>query len=100
MHPEEIKAAIRMKGTTPTAIAEELGVSRSMVSHVINGNAKSERIAQRIAQITGKTVDAIWPPKNKPALRRTRVQVTASLSPGNSTWPWPPSSSRSRVRPW
>lgn len=80
MHAEEIKAAIRMKGTTPTAIAEELGVSRSMVSHVINGNAKSERIAQRIAQIVGKSVDAIWPPKNKPVLRRTKPAAAGAAA--------------------
>ena len=72
MHPEEIKAAIRMKGTTPAAIGDELHVSRSMVSHVINGNAKSARIAQHIADLIGKPVAVIWPPKDKPVLRRTR----------------------------
>lgn len=79
MHPEEIKAAIRMKGTTPTAIAEEEGVSRSMVSHVINGNAKSARIQVRIAQIIGKPVVAIWPPKNKPVLRRMKAVTGAAV---------------------
>ncbi len=78
MHPEEIKAAIRMKGTTPTAIAEELRVSRSMVSHVINGNAKSARIQARIAQIIGKTTAAIWPP-TKPILRRTKTTAAATV---------------------
>jgi lambda repressor-like predicted transcriptional regulator len=78
MHPEEIKAAIRMKGTTPTAIAEELRVSRSMVSHVINGNAKSARIQARIAQIIGKTTAAIWPPL-KPTLRRTKATAAATV---------------------
>ena len=72
MHPEEIKAAIRMKGTTPAAIGDELGVSRSMVSHVINGNAKSERIAKHISALIGKPVTVIWPPTNKPVLRRTK----------------------------
>ena len=79
MHPEEIKAAIRMKGTTPTAIAEELGVSRSMVSHVINGNAKSARIQERIAQILGKTIVVIWPP-TKPVLRRTKASTVATAA--------------------
>ena len=76
MHPEEIKAAIRMKGTTPTAIAEEHGVSRSMVSHVINGNAKSARIQERIAQIIGKPINAIWPAK--PTLRRQKTAVAVA----------------------
>lgn len=77
MHPEEIKAAIRMKGTTPTAIAEELGVSRSMVSHVINGNARSARIQARIAQVIGKPVTAIWS-TTKPTLRRTKAVALAA----------------------
>lgn len=75
MHPEQIKAAIRMQGTTPTAIADELGVSRSMVSHVINGKAKSERIAKRIAAVIGGTVESIWP--NQVVLRRSRAQIDA-----------------------
>ena len=79
MHPEEIKAAIRMKGTTPTAIAEEEGVSRSMVSHVINGNAKSARIQVRIAQIIGKPIAVIWPPI-KPTLRRTKTAHIGSAA--------------------
>lgn len=71
MHPEEIKAAIRMTGTTPAAVADELGVSRSMISHVIAGTAKSARIADRIAQITGVPVVTLWPPTQaKPTLRR------------------------------
>ncbi|GKS97004.1 helix-turn-helix domain-containing protein [Acidovorax sp. SUPP2825] len=78
MHPEEIKAAIRMKGTTPTALAEELKVSRSMVSHVINGKAKSARIATRIVQVIGLPADKIWPTKAAgPKLRRDRAGASA-----------------------
>lgn len=72
MHPEEIKAALRIKGVTLAALADTLQVSRSMVSHVINGNAKSDRIAQRIAQILGKPAATIWPARNKPSLRRSK----------------------------
>ncbi|GKT20034.1 helix-turn-helix domain-containing protein [Acidovorax sp. SUPP2522] len=78
MHPEEIKAAIRMKGTTPTALADELKVSRSMVSHVINGKAKSARIATRIVQVIGLPADKIWPTKAAaPKLRRDRAGASA-----------------------
>lgn len=74
MHPEEIKASIRMNGTTPAAIADELQISRSMVSHVIAGTAKSARIAARIAEITGVPVVTLWPPTPaKPTLRRPNV---------------------------
>lgn len=81
MHPEQIKAAIRMAGTTPAAVADELLVSRSMVSHVISGAAKSARIAARIAEITGLTVSTLWPPKPaKPTLRRPNASSTGPAS--------------------
>ena len=75
MHPEEIKAALRMKGITLAALAEQCGVSRSMVTHVIHGYARSAHIQQRIAGIIGKSVDAIW--KNKPVLRRKIAAIGA-----------------------
>ncbi|MBP6897385.1 MAG: helix-turn-helix domain-containing protein [Pseudacidovorax sp.] len=77
MHPEEIKAALRMKGYTLAALADDLGMSRSVVSHVVAGRAQSARVAQRIAQILGKPVVAIWPPKPQSKLRRTREQIAA-----------------------
>jgi lambda repressor-like predicted transcriptional regulator len=73
-HPEEVKAALRMKGVTLTALADELGLSRSMVTQVIHGYARSQRVENRIAEIIGKPVSAIWAPK--PSLRRGRP-VTA-----------------------
>lgn len=79
MHPEEIKAAIRMNGTTPAAIADEQGVSRSMVSHVINGNAKSAHIQKRIAQVIGKPIAVIWPPK-APLRRDKKTHAAAAAA--------------------
>lgn len=60
MHPEEIKAALRIKGITLTALAQELGLSRSMVTHVIHGHARSERVEKHVAQAIGKPVTALW----------------------------------------
>ena len=71
MHPEEIKAALRIKGITLTALAQELGLSRSMVTNVIHGHARSKRVEERIAQILGKSVSAIWV-LPKPVLRRAK----------------------------
>lgn len=71
MHPEEIKAALRMRGVTLSALADEAGVSRSMVSHVVNGYAKSAHLMERISQVIGKPIHAIWTPK--PVLRRSKV---------------------------
>jgi len=68
MHPEEIKAALRIKGFTLAALASELDRSRSMVTHVVHGYARSKDIENRISQILGKPRDVIW--KAKPSLRR------------------------------
>lgn len=73
MHPEEIKAALRIKGITLTALAQELGLSRSMVTHVIHGHARSQRVEQRISQALGKPAATLWAAP-KPRLRRAVAQ--------------------------
>lgn len=80
MHPEEIKAAMRMRGITPTALADELGVANSSVSQVISGRATSARISGRIAQILGKPVSTIWPPKDRPVLRRVKSATAGATA--------------------
>ena len=70
MHPEQIKAAIRMTGITPAVLADELGVSRSTVSHVITGRGTSARVKARIAQVTGLSVATLWPKPDGTKLRR------------------------------
>lgn len=77
MHPEQIKAAIRMRDTTPAAIADELGVSKSMVSHVIRGGARSARIANHISSLIGIPVDRLWPPKPRAGSGLRRVKRKA-----------------------
>ncbi|WP_197456998.1 helix-turn-helix domain-containing protein [Cephaloticoccus capnophilus] len=76
IHPEQIKALLRMKGITPTALADELGVGHSSVSQVISGKSVSARIRASIAEIIGMSVEELWP-HPRPALRRTREQVQA-----------------------
>lgn len=68
---------MRMKGITPTALADELGVANSTVSQVISGRSVSARIRMRIAQITGEPVEKLWPPSKVPSLRRTKPQLVA-----------------------
>lgn len=77
MHPEQIKAAIRMKGTTPSAIADDLEISRTTVSHVIRGTGTSERVAQRIAEVTGLSLKELWPGKYTKKL--TKAQERAAF---------------------
>lgn len=68
MHPEEIKAAIRIAGKTAAMIADELGVSQSSVSHVINQRSHSEKIETHIADLIRKPRDVLFP--KKPSLLR------------------------------
>lgn len=75
MHPEQIKAVIRMKGVTPAVLAEQLGVAKSTMSQVISGRIVSARIRERIAQVTGLPVEVLWPPTGKPVLRRVKPKV-------------------------
>ncbi|MGE3348177.1 MAG: transcriptional regulator [Ramlibacter sp.] len=83
MHPEEIKALIRMNGTTPSAIAERLGVSRMTVSHVIHGRGVSARIAKQIGQVTGKHVGALWPGKY-PVIEFVEKAGLAQIAPAKA----------------
>jgi len=78
MHPEQIKAAIRMNGTTPARIADELEVSRTTVSQIIHNKATSARIRQRISEVTGIPVAKMWPPE--PQLRRTSEELRRAAS--------------------
>lgn len=80
MHPEQIKAAMRMKGVTPTALADELGVANSSVSQVISGRAESARIKARISKIVGIPVATLWPPSNRPKLRRTKAERARAIA--------------------
>jgi len=75
MHPEEIKAALRMRGWTQATLAEELNISRSSVAHIISGRGRSDRIQQCISSILGKPISAIWP--DQVTLRRSAQQLQA-----------------------
>jgi lambda repressor-like predicted transcriptional regulator len=76
MHPEEIKAALRMRGVTQAMLADQLRVAGSSVSQAISGTIKSGRIQGYIAQIIGKSIREIWP--NQTRLRRTRAEIEAA----------------------
>lgn len=78
MHPEQIKAALRMKGVTPAALADELGVKQSTMSQVISGRAESARIKSGISRVLNIPVASLWPPTDRPRLRRTREEMQKS----------------------
>lgn len=82
MHPEQIKADLRMKGFTAAALADKLGLSSSTISQVINGRGVSTRVRNAVAEITGHSVDTLWPPKKTTGLRRAKVKTaTAPIAP-------------------
>lgn len=61
MHPELIKAQLRINGSSLATVARETGVSLKNVSHVIRGRHSSLRIARRICEVTGLQPDTAWP---------------------------------------
>lgn len=61
MHPELIKASLRMKGLTATAVAKSLGVSDVAVGYVIHSRRRSVYIARRICELTGIDPAIAWP---------------------------------------
>lgn len=78
MHPELIKATIRIHGSSPSQIAREASVSAMTVSYVIHGQRKSARIARRICELTGLDPEIVWPGRY-PEFRVTPINYSTSL---------------------
>ncbi len=62
MTPTDIKAAIAKAGTTQSAIAAYLKVSKSSVYNVVNGSLRSTRIEAELEKITGAPIHQSPPP--------------------------------------
>ena len=56
-----------------------MGLSRSMVTQVIYGYARSKRVEERIAQILGKSINVIWATP-KPVLRRAKPVIAGAAT--------------------
>lgn len=80
MHPEEIKAAMRMKGISPAMLADELELSPSTVSQVISGRSVSARVQAAIAHITGIPASRLWAPSEPSGLRRVKAAAARSVA--------------------
>ena len=59
MHPEMIKARLRMAGYTLADVAREAKVGESAVRSALRGPSKSGE--QAIAKIMGKPLHELWP---------------------------------------
>lgn len=58
---EQLKLALKLKGILLTNVAEELGVSRALVSGALLGHFRSSRVETAIANHLDTTPDALWP---------------------------------------
>jgi lambda repressor-like predicted transcriptional regulator len=65
MHPLDIQAAIKKTGINQKELAEKLSVSNALISRVIKGKAKSQRVQDYIAKRINKPVSDLWPKKSK-----------------------------------
>lgn len=63
MHPEDIKAVLRKRGTTQADLARALGVSKTTVGYVIAGKTLSRRVAEAVAAAAGQPLARLWPGK-------------------------------------
>lgn len=77
MHHEDIKAEIRKAGLSCAKVAAELELSRGTVSQVVQGKARSRRVALFIAGVLGKPPSAIWPGQYAAKVARTAAQRRA-----------------------
>jgi len=63
MHPADIIACLTKVGHRPAKLARDLGVTGNAVSMVIHKRIASQKIANRISQVTGKSLEELWPGK-------------------------------------
>lgn len=61
MHPADIASALKKAGQSASSIARELGVSHVSVSRVVSGISRSQRIEERISEITDIPLYRLWP---------------------------------------
>lgn len=61
MKPNEIKAALVLRGITAVSIAKSLGLARSNVTATISGKRRTPRIRQAIAAAIGRPVAEVFP---------------------------------------
>ena len=61
LDPKEIRKALIDVDISQADLARELGVSYAMISRVIDGYAKSDRVRRHIARRIGIDVKRIWP---------------------------------------
>ncbi|QHL90687.1 transcriptional regulator [Sphingomonas changnyeongensis] len=75
-HPEDIKAAVRKRGTSLAMIGRRAGISRQAMANALA--MPSERPEQLIAAAIGVEAHQIWPSRYNPDGSRKRPQPSAN----------------------
>ncbi len=61
MHPADIHAALLKAGHTQSMVADQLGVSRALISSVIWGKSRSSRVENHIATLLKRPLAQVFP---------------------------------------
>jgi len=64
---EYIKYRLKLKGSSPSKIARERGVTFTAVWNVIEGRSESMPTKRVIARVTGERIEELWPDMNQRA---------------------------------
>lgn len=75
--PSFVCYALKRCDIAQVDIADDLGLKPTTVWGVVNGRGRSKKIEDRIAELTGVQLHALWPewygPDNKPIRKRKRA---------------------------
>jgi Ner family transcriptional regulator len=82
VHPEDIKASVRKRGTTLTKLATDNGLSPSACRKALK--VPVPRADRAIAACIGKSLHDIWPLRYDRAGNRKFTKVNSSDLPANA----------------
>ncbi len=63
MQIADIQCLLKKAGISQSDLARQLNVSKVTVGYVLAGITTSRRVALAIAQVTGRTLEELWPGK-------------------------------------
>lgn len=61
MHPADITAALKKRGSSGAAVARRLGITRQCVHLIVSGAQRSRRVEREISRVTHLSLKTLWP---------------------------------------
>lgn len=61
MHPADITAALKKRGSSQAIVARRLKITKTSVYQVVHGHQASRRVSRAISEITGIPISQLWP---------------------------------------